>query len=450
MASPKDNSSAGKERSSGPIIHCTCSGKCVISECIRKRTTAHIALGNYEEARKLADSILSMGEADENLREQLSVIYESLADKDLQELANNDEASDEGKNPDLVSRVRRVTTNDENVDVAENTQGKPIKRRRTEQLNLLSSLNETLSCVICSKLLFEPVTTPCGHTFCRICLFRAVDCADACPMCRTVLHLEDPANLPVTNILRDTIVQCFPDEYQLRKREVEVETPSGSAAMNRLPLFPLSAVVFPMQKYPMHIFEARYRLMLRRIMQGSRKFGLISLRRTPDGGSELCDVGCVLEVVKTDRYPDGRSFIETVARERFKVHGHIEVDGYLVGRTEVYEDEGDYGGPEVKKIEQRVRVIVNQLMEMGSKMPAIQHILQRARDVPSEAQGPGALGMWLAGLLVSSDMERQLMLEMRDSEKRLKKMVVILERFRDSMQAMSAATTGKGRDCCIM
>ena len=35
--------------------------------------------------------------------------------------------------------------------------------------------SEDLDCILCLKLLYEPVTTPCGHTFCRPCFLRAFD-----------------------------------------------------------------------------------------------------------------------------------------------------------------------------------------------------------------------------------------------------------------------------------
>ena len=50
-------------------------------------------------------------------------------------------------------------------------------------------------CILCMKLLFEPVTTPCGHTFCRACFARTTDHSNKCPMCRTVhaISLHAPA-----------------------------------------------------------------------------------------------------------------------------------------------------------------------------------------------------------------------------------------------------------------
>ena len=46
--------------------------------------------------------------------------------------------------------------------------------------------SDDTDCSLCMKLLYEPVTTPCGHTFCRACFARSMDHSSRCPMCRTV------------------------------------------------------------------------------------------------------------------------------------------------------------------------------------------------------------------------------------------------------------------------
>lgn len=435
-------------------VDCSCVGGCVGYECIKQRSTALVSAGRMLEARELVE--LSLREQEEGpCAEQVRNIYQLILSGNRRERSRSHSLSNErrgslnsrGEEQQLAANATsspQISGNDSRPHPG------PGKRRRVEEAETASGiLGDDFDCILCSKLLFEPVTTPCGHTFCRNCLARAIDRTDNCPMCRTVLHLEDPSSLPVTNVLRNAIQRLFPDEYENRRKEFEADAPSAENAMSRLPLFPLNAVVFPMQRFPMHIFEPRYRLMLRRLMHGSRKFGLIALKRSKEGGSELCSVGCVLEVTKADRFPDGRSLIETVARERFKVHGRNEVDGYLVGRAEVYEDNEDTDTDEVKEVEARVRGIVEKLMEKGSRLPTMQHALQRAGDVPTEAQGPGALGMWLAGMLVSDDNERQNMLEMRNSATRLKEMVAILEKFRDSMAATANANGDSSRECCV-
>lgn len=429
-------------------VDCACVGQCVGFECARSRSAALVAAGRAEDAKRLLEGLLLAEAEDEALRSELRAVYEVIvsgnrrstmaASADTQLKAPDGEPGTAGVSASPRKRKRG------HPGSAQELSGTPLG-------TVLATLGEDFDCVICSKLLFEPITTPCGHTYCRNCLSRAIDFTDTCPMCRSVLHLEDPSTLPVTNVLRTAIQHCFPEEYESRRKEVEADAPSAENAMSRLPLFPLNAVVFPRQRFPMHIFEARYRLMLRRIMQGSKKFGLIALKRTRNGSSELCTVGCVLEVTKADRIPDGRSLIETVARERFRVHGRMEVDGYLVGRTEVLHDTEDIDGEEVREVEERARTIVSMLMDHGARLQNMQHALQRAGAVPTVAQGPDALGMWLAGMLVSDLNERQRLLEMTNAKTRLVEMTDILERFRNRIMATAANNEdgATSRECCI-
>ncbi|GMP33403.1 hypothetical protein CsSME_00006737 [Camellia sinensis var. sinensis] len=49
---------------------------------------------------------------------------------------------------------------------------------------------DDFDCTLCLKLLYEPITTPCGHSFCRSCLFQSMDQSNRCPLCRTVLFIS--------------------------------------------------------------------------------------------------------------------------------------------------------------------------------------------------------------------------------------------------------------------
>ncbi|KAI0563100.1 zinc finger C3HC4 type (RING finger) domain containing protein [Gracilaria domingensis] len=426
-------------KTSSPVntAECVCIGACVGFECIKQRSNALLTLGRSTAALALVEKAIQDSAHDERLREDFQTVYSTIKSSERRNRFYENSLS---KGAD--TRARDSSPNGENEGDTE----RAAKRCRIDRDDFLINLAEHLDCIICSKLLYEPVTTACGHTFCRSCLSRAVDVSDSCPMCRSILHLEDPSVMPITNVLRTAIMHCFPEEYEVRRKESQADAPSAENALNRLPLFPLNAVVFPMQRFPMHIFEARYQLMLRRIMQGSRKFGLVALKRGSEGGSELCDVGCVLEVTKVERFPDGRSLIQTVARERFSLKGRIEVDGYFVGRTEVFEDTEDTDSDDVRQVEVRVREILNGLLERGARLPPIRHALQRAGQVPTEVQGAAALGMWLAGMLVSDLNERQHFLELSNSKTRLLEMEKIVLRFRESLLGPSGL---ESRECCI-
>lgn len=54
---------------------------------------------------------------------------------------------------------------------------------------LPQDLLSDLECPLCLKLLYRPVTTPCGHSFCQACLPRCLDHTSRCPTCRTVSPL---------------------------------------------------------------------------------------------------------------------------------------------------------------------------------------------------------------------------------------------------------------------
>ena len=47
--------------------------------------------------------------------------------------------------------------------------------------------SDDFDCTLCLKLLFEPVTTACGHSFCRSCLFQAMDCSECLAFSQSIL-----------------------------------------------------------------------------------------------------------------------------------------------------------------------------------------------------------------------------------------------------------------------
>jgi hypothetical protein len=47
---------------------------------------------------------------------------------------------------------------------------------------------EDFHCALCCRLMFQPTTTPCGHTFCSSCLNQSLDHRPSCPVCRAPLQ----------------------------------------------------------------------------------------------------------------------------------------------------------------------------------------------------------------------------------------------------------------------
>lgn len=93
-----------------------------------------------------------------------------------------------------------------------------------------------------------------------------------------------------------------------------------------IPLFPLPNVVFfPRMPLPLHIFEPRYRAMVRDAVQGARLIGMVLLRGEgdPAGTPEIFGVGTVGELARTDELPDGRFNIVLRGLREFVIHREL-------------------------------------------------------------------------------------------------------------------------------
>jgi Uncharacterized protein, similar to the N-terminal domain of Lon protease len=102
----------------------------------------------------------------------------------------------------------------------------------------------------------------------------------------------------------------------------------------RLPLFPLNVVLLPGADLPLHIFEPRYRQMVRECLDTQSPFGL--LLALPNG---IAGIGCTAEILEvTKRYPDGRFDIVTVGREPFRVVELSNGEPLLRGEVDFLED----------------------------------------------------------------------------------------------------------------
>jgi hypothetical protein len=94
--------------------------------------------------------------------------------------------------------------------------------------------------------------------------------------------------------------------------------------MPRIPLFPLRAVLVPGLVLPLHIFEPRYRLMVRMLAgapEGERGFGVVALRPGASGEDpeSLYPVGTVARLAEVTELEDGRYDIITVGASRFRI-----------------------------------------------------------------------------------------------------------------------------------
>jgi uncharacterized protein len=96
----------------------------------------------------------------------------------------------------------------------------------------------------------------------------------------------------------------------------------------RLPIFPLpGAILFPRSQLPLHIFEPRYRDMVRDAIDGDGRIGMIQPHRLDDDNkAPLYRVGCVGEIVGVEELDDGRFNIVLLGTNRFRFVDDLNTD----------------------------------------------------------------------------------------------------------------------------
>lgn len=114
------------------------------------------------------------------------------------------------------------------------------------------------------------------------------------------------------------------------------------SGIKHLPLFPLPLVLLPNELLPLHIFEPRYRQMLKDIALDKNIFGLTffdpqeTFIEKPLTGT----IGCAAEVREVQTTADGRSNIITIGVARYRLIDYVSAgEPYLVGDVEFFEDE---------------------------------------------------------------------------------------------------------------
>lgn len=201
-----------------------------------------------------------------------------------------------------------------------------------------------VDCQICYTLLYDPFTMTCGHTFCRGCLHQVLGHSNLCPVCRrkhAVPSALMASQAPPSLLLSELIAELCP--IDLASRAEAAETDAKTDDDMRMPLF-VCTLSFPDVPTFLHIFEPRYRLMIRRAIEtGDRKFGMLlhNPKQEPQGQlgpAPFYQYGTLLHIISMHLMPDGRSLIETVGVSRFRVLKYGKLDGYTVGQIERIDD----------------------------------------------------------------------------------------------------------------
>jgi uncharacterized protein len=195
----------------------------------------------------------------------------------------------------------------------------------------------------------------------------------------------------------------------------------------KLPLFPLGTVLFPGLLLPLHIFEERYRELVRDLLAGPepRRFGVIAIRKGRETGvdgiavgrlsggesSALYEVGCTATLRRVQEHPDGRYDLVTVGTQRFRLASLDHTRAYLQGEVEpVAEATGDEAAAAaaVSAVQRAFGEYLGALAKRGAEISV--------PDLPDE---PVLLSYLVAATIVIDLPDRQRLLALPDALTRL-------------------------------
>lgn len=189
----------------------------------------------------------------------------------------------------------------------------------------------------------------------------------------------------------------------------------------RIPLFPLGTVLFPGLLLPLHVFEQRYRDLVRDLLTApdeDRRFGVVAIREGREVGTDgiraLYPVGCVARLRRVDPYDDGRYDLVSTGAQRFRL---LTVDSalpYLRAEVELL-DESPGASPDtaaagVRSLFEAYRRALG--AGTGDELPT----------------APDVLSYLVAATMVLDLPDRQILLEQPDTTHRLRHELRLLRR----------------------
>lgn len=255
----------------------------------------------------------------------------------LSDLIEKPSCSKGGKEKKMLSH-----DNISHIELISKHQNKPVEKFLGVPKHALKE--EDFECKLCYDIIYNPVTAPCGHVFCRHCLLRTLDHNTLCPICRECLkdYLGKPSK-PVTEIIVKMLERYFNKEYSERKKtymdNLEKLSRVGIDKDVPIPIF-VCSIAFPYVGCPLHIFEPKYRLMIRNCLEsGSKKFGMCIPQSPQSENGDFADIGTICEITKYKVLPDGRFIIHTVAGQRFLVKEKRIVDSLYYADVNYFCDE---------------------------------------------------------------------------------------------------------------
>ncbi len=204
-----------------------------------------------------------------------------------------------------------------------------------------------------------------------------------------------------------------------------------------IPLFPLHVVLFPDMPLPLHIFEPRYREMILRCREEKSPFGITLIQNGADIGAEAVprQVGTLARIAQYEELPDGRMNILVFGESRFRIARTFHDKPYLSAAVEpIGEEEAD-----AERVESDFHSVAGLFR---TYLEALFAMTGRTLSTLQLPQDPEYLSYAVASVLQVPPHEKQTLLEMTDTSRRLQREQEILQTEIEAQDTLQDAVGG--------
>jgi hypothetical protein len=217
--------------------------------------------------------------------------------------------------------------------------------------NIMNNLQDTeaikqlLDCSICLLPLSDPITTQCGHTFCKECLIRTMTDLKtrSCPFCRHELFRIGKVNWIICGWIDYVYNNISNTEYAL---------PTTNSPQP-MPIIRISSTVaFPTQHCLFHVTEDKSSLLHKMTTRPRQKHYAICIFTKEDNVNDIFDYGIMLQINHVEHSPDIRhSVVQGIGLFRLKISNlMIDQEGCYIGDVTRFDDTNindDTGGARI-------------------------------------------------------------------------------------------------------
>lgn len=204
------------------------------------------------------------------------------------------------------------------------------------------------------------------------------------------------------------------------------------AGIEYLPIFPLPLVLMPFELLPLHIFEPRYRQMLKDIELRRNLFGVnyfeseAALEDRPALGS----IGCVAEVRQAQALPDERSNILTFGLIRYRLLDYVDIGtSYHSAEVHFFEDEAE-PKEELEPIADEVFKLFERMAKAAFKLSG-----NRGRFPEVPRAEPEQLSFLVAAAFNLDNDIKSEFVELTSTSERLRRLKAILDQAVNQMES---------------